>query len=153
MCIISNYCVLGTSTAAICLSNEYSLHAPIYLGWMSCLISFVLYQWSCRVRVESKKNAERKILTLSGTRNPQPWDLKYDVYNRYKLEIDEVDRMKRKRRRSDSVLWQNPLYQQKIRKPKDNTKTPPKLRLHNDCGPTKYVLFCVTYWNIAMLFK
>ena len=32
----------------------------------------------------------------------------------------------RKRRRSDSVLWQNPLYQQKIRKPKDNTQTPPR---------------------------
>ena len=30
---------------------------------------------------------------------------------------------KRKRRRSDPVLWQNPLYQQKIRKPKDNTHT------------------------------
>ena len=33
---------------------------------------------------------------------------------------------KRKRWRSDSVLWQNSLYQQKIRKPKDNTQTPPK---------------------------
>ena len=29
-----------------------------------------------------------------------------------------------------------PLYQQKIRKPKYYTQTPPKLRLHNDCGPT-----------------
>ena len=44
---------------------------------------------------------------------------------------------KRKRRRSDPVLWQNPLYQQKMRKPKDNThKRHQKLRLHNDCGPT-----------------
>ena len=33
---------------------------------------------------------------------------------------------KRTRRRSDSVLWQKPIYQQKIRKPIDNTKTPPK---------------------------
>ena len=42
-----------------------------------------------------------------------------------------------KRRRSDPVLWQNPLYQQKIRKPKDNThKRHQKLQLHNDCGPT-----------------
>ena len=38
--------------------------------------------------------------------------------------------IKRKRRRSDPVLWQNPLYQQKIRKPKDNThKSYQKLRL------------------------
>ena len=45
--------------------------------------------------------------------------------------------IERKRRRSDPVLWQNPLYQQKIRKPKDNThKRHQKLRLHNDCGPT-----------------
>ena len=46
--------------------------------------------------------------------------------------------MKRKRRRSDPVLWQNPLYQQKIRKPKDNTQTPPKTlitqRLQTDLG-------------------
>ena len=45
---------------------------------------------------------------------------------------------KRKRRRSDPVLWQNPLYQQKIRKPKDNTQTPPKTsitqRLRTDLG-------------------
>ena len=46
--------------------------------------------------------------------------------------------IKRKRRRSDPVLWQNPLYQQKIRKPKDNTQTPPKTsitqRLRTDLG-------------------
>ena len=45
---------------------------------------------------------------------------------------------KRKRRRTDPVLWQNPLYQQKIRKPKDNTQTPPKTsitqRLRTDLG-------------------
>ena len=44
----------------------------------------------------------------------------------------------RKRRRSDPVLWQNPLYQQKIRKPKDNAQTPPKTsitqRLRTDLG-------------------
>ena len=47
-------------------------------------------------------------------------------------------KLKRKRRRSDPVLWQNPLYQQKIRKPKDNTQTPPKTsitqRLRTDLG-------------------
>ena len=35
-------------------------------------------------------------------------------------------KVQEKKRRSDSVLWQNPLYQQKIRKQKDNTQTPPK---------------------------
>ena len=43
-----------------------------------------------------------------------------------------------KRRRSDPVLWENPLYQQKIRKPKDNTQTQPKTsitqRLRTDLG-------------------
>ena len=48
----------------------------------------------------------------------------------------QVSMVKRKRRRSDSVLWQKPLYQQTIRKPKDNTKRHQKLQLHNDCGPT-----------------
>ena len=46
--------------------------------------------------------------------------------------------IKRKIRRSDLVLWQNPIYQQKIRKPKDNTQTPPKTsitqRLRTDLG-------------------
>ena len=45
---------------------------------------------------------------------------------------------KRKRRRSGQVLWQNPLYQQKIRKTKDSTQTPPKTsithRLRTDLG-------------------
>ena len=31
---------------------------------------------------------------------------------------------------------QKPLYQQKIRKPMDNTKSHQNLRLHNECGPT-----------------
>ena len=36
----------------------------------------------------------------------------------------------------DSVLWQNPLYQQKIKKPKDKTQTPPKTSItYNDCEP------------------
>ena len=38
----------------------------------------------------------------------------------------KIERLKRKRGRSDSVQWQNPLHQHKIRKPKDNTQTPPK---------------------------
>ena len=61
----------------------------------------------------------------------------------------------RKRRRSDPVLWQNPLYQQKIRKPKDNThKRHQKLRLHNDCGPmqmahsTKIMSVPKSYWFV-----
>ena len=49
-----------------------------------------------------------------------------------------TDNTKRKRRRSDSVLWQKPLCQQKLRKPMDNTKTPPKTsitqRLRTDLG-------------------
>ena len=49
----------------------------------------------------------------------------------------------RKRRKYDSVLWQNPLYQQKIQKPKDNTQTPPKItitqRLRTDLGRSVWV--------------
>ena len=47
--------------------------------------------------------------------------------------------LKRKRRRSDSVLWQKPLYKLIIRKPKDNIQTPKKTssitqRLRTDLG-------------------
>ena len=56
----------------------------------------------------------------------------------YSLEFEGATCSKRKRKRSDPVLWQNPLYQQKIRKPKDNTQTPPKTsitqRLRTDLG-------------------
>ena len=52
--------------------------------------------------------------------------------------------IKRKRRRSDSVLWQNPLYPQKMQKQKDNTQTPPKTsitqRLRTDLGRSVGVL-------------
>ena len=42
----------------------------------------------------------------------------------------------RKRKKSDSVLSKAPTATEKYKKQRDNTKTPPKLRLHNDCGPT-----------------
>ena len=43
-------------------------------------------------------------------------------------------RVNRKMKWSDSVLWQRPPHQQKkeTKKQRDNTKTAPKLRLHND---------------------
>ena len=55
-----------------------------------------------------------------------------------KQNVGILESVKRKRRRSDPVLWQNPLHQQKIRKPKDNTQTPQKTsitqRLRTDLG-------------------
>ena len=47
--------------------------------------------------------------------------------------------IKRKRKRSDSILWQKPQHQQnKSKKQRDNTKTPPKTsitqRLRTDLG-------------------
>ena len=45
--------------------------------------------------------------------------------------------MKRKRKRSDSVVWQTPLHPQTNPKRYVTTqKRHQKLRLHNDCGPT-----------------
>ena len=44
---------------------------------------------------------------------------------------------KTKRRRSDPVLWQKPLHQQKCQKGKVTTQTTPqKVRLNSKCGPT-----------------
>ena len=48
VCIHSTYRVLGTSTAAIFLSNDHSLYAPVYLGWSPCLFSFVFHQIQCQ---------------------------------------------------------------------------------------------------------
>ena len=61
-----NYYVLGTNTAAIFLSNDHSLYAPIYLGCMPCLISFEWHQSTCQGRVESekKKQNEKFLLTV-----------------------------------------------------------------------------------------
>ena len=54
------------------------------------------------------------------------------------------------RRRSDSVLWQKPLYQQKIRKSIDNTKTKPKSlitqRLRTDLGRSIGVTPVIHVW-------
>ena len=45
--------------------------------------------------------------------------------------------LKEKRKRSDSVLWQKPLHQQKCQKGKVTTQTTPqKVRLNSGCGPT-----------------
>ena len=56
-----------------------------------------------------------------------------DYLKWYKTETS----VKRKRKRSDSVLWQKPLRPQKT--PKSNVTTRKrhhKIWLHNDCGPT-----------------
>ena len=42
--------------------------------------------------------------------------------------------IRRKKKRSDSVIYQKP--HKKSKKQRDNIKTPPKPRLLNDCGPT-----------------
>ena len=50
----------------------------------------------------------------------------------------KINGLKRKRKRSDSVLLQKPLQPQKP--PKSNMTTHKrhkKLRLHNDCGPSE----------------
>ena len=67
-----NYGELGTSSN-IFLSYDYSLYAPIYLEWTSCLISFASDQSTCKERVESDK-MKNSCPPLDS--NPQPWDLK-----------------------------------------------------------------------------
>ena len=59
------------------LPNDHSLYAPtcIYLGWTSCLISFVWGQSTCQERVESDKIQNEKVLPTVG----QPWYLKSDA--------------------------------------------------------------------------
>ena len=56
--------------------------------------------------------------------------------------------IKRKRKRSDSVLWQNPLYQQKCQKGKVTTQTTPQKssitqRLRTDLGRHNILCRCI----------
>ena len=55
-----------------------SLYAPIYLGWASCLISFVWDQSTCQERSESDKIQNEKFLPKWDS-NPQPSDWKSDA--------------------------------------------------------------------------
>ena len=77
VCTLLNYRVLGTSTAAFFLSNDHSLYAPIYLGWMSCLISFVLHQSARQECVESEKMQDEKVLHTMGL---EPTILRSEVW-------------------------------------------------------------------------
>ena len=56
--------------------------------------------------------------------------------------------IKRKRRRSDSVLWQKPLYQQNFKNQWTIQKCHRKLRLHNDCGPKHHTVPFYSVQNI-----
>ena len=72
-----NYRVLGTSTATIFLSNDYSLYAPIYLGWTSGLISFALDQSTCQEHVGIDKIQNEKFLPTVGL---EPTTLRFQVW-------------------------------------------------------------------------
>ena len=75
--ILFKYCVLGTSTVAIFLSNDHSLYAPIYLKWTSYLISFAWDQSTCKERVESNKIQNEKFLPTVGLK---PTTLRFEVW-------------------------------------------------------------------------
>ena len=71
-----NYHAQETRTATVFLSNDHSLYAPMYLGWTSCLMSFVLDQSTCQERVESDKIQNEKFLTTVGR---EPTALRFEV--------------------------------------------------------------------------
>ena len=87
VCTNLNYRVLGTSTAAIFLSIDLSLYAPIYLGRMSCLISFVSDQSTCQERVESDKIQNKKFMPTVEL-EPSAYSVLHTVYG-FKLFLTE----------------------------------------------------------------
>ena len=54
-----------------------------------------------------------------------------------------------KRKRSDSILWQKTYTNINVKGQRDNTKTPPQNRLHNDCG--RYVYETLTMAAAALV--
>ena len=72
-----NYCELGTSTATIFFSNDFTLYAPIYLGWTSCLISVVCDHSSCQECTGSEKIQNENFLPTVGLK---PTTLRFEVW-------------------------------------------------------------------------
>ena len=98
VCTNFNYRVLISCTAAIFLSNEYSLYAPIYLGWTSCMILFVWGQSTVQQRVESDKIQNEKFLLTVGLETSS---LRFEVW--CSTDLDTQTLMK-------DVLFKLPIY-------------------------------------------
>ena len=145
-----NYRVLGTKAAAIFHSNDHSLCAPISSDKMECLISFVNSP-TRKVSILDVFITKRPTLVKKSINIPDLWD--HDAIH---LDSNIIDQCvasstygskrisavwrKRKRMRSDSVLWQKPLHPQKTQKATwQHKKRHQKLWLHNDCGPTAVI--------------
>ena len=59
------------------LKLSFSLYAPMYLGWASCLISFAWDQSTCQERVESDKIQNEQFLPTVGL---EPTTLSLEVW-------------------------------------------------------------------------
>ena len=84
------------------------------LKWFSQCVSnmILIYVLGRKIRNQNKLQSSK-------------WSLRhFELFKTQKRNINIAT--KRKRRRSDSVLWQKTLYQQTIRKPMDNTTTATK---------------------------
>ena len=128
-----------------CLYSTFHLEHPLVLSRFSFVESVWNWDvWTMVLRIRQRRVVDYVKNTQNHTYLKVYIVTKHSVNYSYffnilcGIRVTISTYIMRKRRRSDPVLWQNPLYQQKIRKPKDNThKRHQKLRLHNDCGPTK----------------
>ena len=94
------------------ISNDNMMKC-CFFAFSSCRKNSHWLKKILRRTIENDEGHLFKLLTKKGV-----------IFNFYQ-SLDKTMKVRRKRRRSDPVIWQNPLYQQKIRKPKDNTQTPP----------------------------
>ena len=139
VCTLLNTREVGIITATIFLSNVHSLYAPIYLGYNVRLdiISFVWHQSTCQERIESGKNWKMKHSCSQWDSNPQSWDRKSDA-----LPAELAGLRCKMYYLNDLYVYMYFLY----------IGISSRLMKWSVCCLVN-VLFCVTYWNIAILRK
>ena len=105
-----------------------------YLGWMSCLISFKRCQSSCEEHKTSELYKNTLFIVRFEPLHGKETSLKVHRLNR--SANSQLLWIKRKRKRSDSVLWQKPLHRQK--NPKSNMTTQNRHQTKIKCPSTAY---------------
>ena len=118
--------------------RHYSLYATIYLRWTSYLISSVWDQSTCKERIESDKIQNEKFLSTVWL---EPTILQFEVW--YSIDLDNLVWWK--------LYYLNHLYTHMHFRYQCIVINSRMMKKSVFCLVN--VLFCVSYWNISILYK